>query len=258
MRFLRIITAAVLLFSVLLVSCGESKEIDVTPVRDAVSEMNGRNSVKGKYQLEITFGGGNVLYFSAGDVMFDRAGEKAFADLEHTYMGASSKLENYFSDGKMISVEDGKAISEKEDPDELFSLFPYCKIPDIGENPEGIKKISNSLGDMYEFSFEDGKKACDIIVGTEIYELAGVLKNPQKDKTEYGQVKCFYTVFGGKLKKCRYEFSVKLFDEIPYRPSYSVPEEEYTIDLDITANLTFDDSSEIKIPEYSGEVTESK
>ena len=65
-------------------------------------------------------------------------------------------------------------------------------------------------------------------------------KKPQKDLTEYGDVECIYTVKDGRIVSARFEFDMKLFDTPAYVPGYSVPEEEYTLNIHITAKVGYD------------------
>lgn len=248
---MRLRTAVCLLLSCLvLFSCGSEAKTDASVLIAAVEKTDSLSRVKGSYQMEITFGTGATLYFASGEVCFDRDSKEAYASLSQTYLGDSSAVLNYYRSGTMISVDDGEAIENSESPEELFSLFPYCLIPQYDEKCSGLKKSSNGSADTYSFSRSDGKEMCDMIVGGDLYTLSAVITEPQTEKTEYGSVSCVYTLGENGLSSVRYEFSVILYDKEPYVPGYSTPTDRYTLTLNVTARLTFDAESEFSIPEY--------
>ena len=97
-----------------------------------------------------------------------------------------------------------------------------------------------------------------LVIGDDIYSLVTVLKKPQKDKTEYSQAQCIYTVKDDKVVSAKYEFDVKLFDTPAYNPNYSQPESEYTLTIHVSAKVSYDFSQEnIVIPQYSDESSEN-
>lgn len=228
---------------------------DLANVQSAVDRTNSENPLSGEYVLEITFGEGSVLYYAKGDILWDRENFQAYGSFDQTYLGASAKLENYYSNGTMISVESGNAVEAQRTPDDVFSKFPYFKLPAAeGE----VIKGTNTLGDSYKFSINDTKSLSNLIVGEDIYSLVTVLKKPQKDKTEYSQAQCIYTVKDDKVISAKYEFDVKLFDTPAYNPNYSQPESEYTLTIHVSAKVSYDFSQEnIAIPQYSDESSEN-
>ena len=251
----KIISLLMLSLFLFLASCGE-EEIDISPLESAVSTRNSDEKISGKYLTEITFGAGSVLYYVEGDVNFDRTEKICSAKFKQTYLGASADGENYFKNGEVISVCDGEAISVSRDADELFSKFPYCKIT-IPADMKNPSVSENSLGKAYTFYTSDTKNIYDTTVGGDLYELAAVIKKPQKDKTVYGDTKCIFTVNGGTLVSVRYEFDVTLFDTPAYNPTYSVPESEYTVKLHINAKISYvSNGDDVSISEFSGEITE--
>ncbi len=235
---------------------GNSDIVDTTELNNAITSANNEKLLSGNYMLEISFGQGSVLYYANGDIDWDRENKKVSADFSQTYLGVSSDLKNYFSDGKMISVEDGKAVTVDRNADELLSKFPYFIIP----FPEKeVSKGSNSSGTAYSFKIENSKNLCENIIGGDIYSLVNVLSKPQKDKTQYGVADCIYTVKEGKIVSARYGFDIKLFDTPSYTPGYSQPEEEYTLTVHITAKVAYNAfGNEVTIGEYSKESEQSK
>lgn len=218
--------------------------------------VNSESRAEGEYLLSITFANA-VLYHASGDVAWDREAKTAFADFSQTYLGDSSVMLNYFSDGKMISVDDGEVEESERDAEELFSKFPYFKVLTHDSSGGGITVGRNSTGTTYTFNRTDTKDIFDKLVGGDIYALVFSIQNPQPEKTQYGETQCVYMVVDGKLVSCRYEFDVKLFDTPAYVPGYSVPEDEYTIDLHVSAKITYENFGDtVEIGSYSPEVSE--
>ena len=261
-RFLLIILAlAVTVF------CGcsdEQSDETVSAANDmnsAIEKANNETKLDGEYTLSLTFDKGKVLYHAQGDVAWDRAEKTAYAGFDQTYLGASVVMRNYYSDGKMISVADGESQVSDRKSSELFSKFPYFSLPKYDDSCGKITVGQNSAGTSYTFERSDAKQLFDVLVGGDIYSLVYSIKNPQPEKTEYGNVECVYTVSDGKIVSCRYEFDVKLFDTPTYIPGYSQSEDEYTIDLHITAKITYNSFGDsVAVEEYSAPIsdTESK
>lgn len=234
-------------FAFILVSCGTEEEtmVDeevVSSLNSAINATNNENKISGKYMLEITFGDSAVLYYALGNAAWDSAEGTASAVFDQTYLGVSSVGENYFADGKLISVDDGAVMEFDRDKDTLFSKFPYAKLPEYKSEYGNIAISASSLGKTYKIIRADTKELCDTVVGGDIYTIANVIKKPQPEKTEYGKTECVFTVKEGKVIGCRYEFDVKLFDTPAYIPggAYSVPESEYTLDIHVTAKVTYE------------------
>ncbi len=236
----RFLLLLILIFGVLGCSCG-SQQADITPLVQAVEKTNSAPSHKGDYQLEITFGSGSVLYFSAGDIQFDRDKKTAQAELSTTYLGLSSKVTNRYSDGKMVSVDNGETLEFEESADEVFSHFPYCPIPLPNTSDcRDFQTVDSNGKNAFSFVIPDGKPICDMIIGSDLYELAAVIKEPQPHLTRYGEVACTYSYDQNGLLVAKYSFEVTLFDRQPYTPGHSAPEEEYTLTLKIVARISFD------------------
>ena len=228
-------------------------------MNSAIEKANNETKLAGAYTLSITFDKGAVLYHAQGDVAWDREAKTAYAGFDQTYLGASAVMRNYYNDGKMISVADGEAAESKRDSAELFSKFPYFLLPMHDNKCGDITVGQNSSGTSYTFERNDARELFDVLVGGDIYSLVYSIKNPQPEKTEYGNVECVYTVSDGKIVSCRYEFDVKLFDTPAYIPGYSQPEDEYTIDLHINAKVTYNSFGEaVKVEDYSGTISETE
>lgn len=250
---MRKLICVLLTLSLFLASCGESEAAypeAANAVNSVVDSVNAESRLSGEYMLEISFGEGGVLYYAIGDVAWDRTDQTIFADFDQTYLGISSKMENYYSNGKMVSVEDGSAMTVERDASAYLTKFPYFSVPKP-EN-DSVAVGSNTKGDTYTFKISDSKSLSEALVGDDIYSLVNVIKKPQKELTEYGEASCVYTVSEGKLVSCRYEFDIKLFDTPAYIPGSSQLEEEYTITMHIVARLGYSEFGEdVEIPEYS-------
>lgn len=222
-------------------------------LNSAVSAVNAEASASGDYLLEITFGAGSVLYYAKGNIEFDRSEKKAFADFKQTWLGTADEVQNYYSNGIMLSVCDGESLSGDRDADELFSKFPYSKLLPC-EDGRSVTVGGNSLGKTFSVTRSDTEKICETVVG-DIYSLVTVIKKPQKDKTKYGDTTVTYTVSDGKAVACRYEFGVTLFDTPSYVPGYQPPESEYTVELKVSAKVTYSDFG-VEVREYPSEPEE--
>lgn len=235
---------SLLLVSVFVLCACEKDEFvkgNTEEVNAIVENTNSEEKLSGSYQLEITFGDRKTLYFAKGEIDWDRSSFIAHASFDQTYLGASGKTENFFENGKMITVSNGEKVETEHESESIFAKFPYFKIPLLNENCGEIKVGESSVGTTYSFKRTDANELSKMFVEEDIYELVGVLKKPQKDLTEYGDVECIYTVKDGEIVSCRFEFDMKLFDTPAYIPGYSVPEEDYTIDIHIVAKVEYDD-----------------
>ena len=220
--------------------CSEKTDPEVKlSLESAVSSVNGESRLECDYMLEITFGERNVLYYAKGDTQWDRSENRFSIAYDRTLIGESSRMESYFSDGRMQSVINGTAVEVNDAEGDMLSTFPHFEIPACyGENL--ISVSDNSSGKAYKFIAEDTKALCDAIVG-DIYALATVIKKPQPEKNQYGEAQCIYTVKEGRIVSVRYEFDVKLFDTPASTANYTPPESEYTLDLHVVAKLEYTD-----------------
>lgn len=254
----RIAVCFIIAVLTLFCSCSENIEktdsATVNEINTAIETVNSEKRLSGNYMLEFSFGENVTFYYSAGDIDWDRENEKVSNVFNHTYLGQSSKAANYYSDGKMISVENGEAMTIDCQPDEIFSKFPYCTLDKYSDSYGSVTISENASGKSYSFTRNDTASLCEKIVGGDIYDLVAVLKKPQKDKTEYGETNCTVTVVDGKVVSCRYEFDMKLFDTPSVVNGYTPPEEEYTLNLHISAKVEYDSfGKDVEIKEYSKE-----
>ncbi len=249
----------------LLWSCGAEDKTNIEQLNSAINAHNSQKKFSGNYLLDITFGNESAgqygtLYYAAGDMEWDRDAKKAYAKFNQNYLGTAYIMENYFSNGTMISVEDGKAIESERNADDLFSMFPYYSLLTYDESLcKNIAKGNNVAGTSYTFERSDTKAIFDKIFGDGIYDIivsTTTMTSPQKDKTKYSNAKCVYTVSEGKLFSCRYEFDMTIYDTPAYIPGYTQEESKYTLELHIVAKVEFDSKGEIVIDDYSGAVSD--
>jgi len=258
--------AVVLSALLLLCSCGAEEETFINELNSAIDAHNSEKRFSGNYLLDITFGNESsgeygTLYYAAGDVTWDREAEKVYAKFNQNYLGTAYVMENYFSEGVMISVEDGKAIKAERDSESLFSMFPYYNLlPYDSEFCDNISKGTNISGTYYNFERTDTKAIFDKIFGDGIYDIivsTTTMTSPQKDKTEYSNTKCVYTLSEGNLLSCRYEFDMTIFDTPAYIPGYTQDESKYSLKLHIVAKVEYDREGEIVINDYSGDISDA-
>lgn len=257
----KLFTIIILLTALLICACsGESAQSDPEIYNTlclAIGETNSFSRLSGEYMLEITFGDSVTLYYALGNVAFDRESLSASAEFTQTYLGDSSKSANYASNGKTILVDDGVAYETGHDINELMQKFPYAKL--MSPNNESEITVSESrVGKSYSVVLKNSMEISETIIGSDLYDLASVIKKPQPEKTQYGDISCIYTVSDNKVVACRYEYDVKLFDTPSYVPGYSVPEDDYTLDIHIVAKISYVDfGSEAEIKEFEGSLAES-
>ncbi len=249
------------LCSVICACGGEGEKADneanAKVLNAAIQAVNDETRLSGEYMLEVTFGEGTTLYYAMGDVAWDRSALTAYAEFDQAYLAASSSVKNYYSNGKMISVDGGEAIESERKSEELFAKFPYSEISPYGKNCGDIKVGSNSIGTTYTFTVGNAKALSNTIIGEDIYTIAKVLKKPQPEKTQYGDIKCIFTVSDERIVSCRYEYTLKLFDTPAYIPGYSVPESEYTLDVKVVAKISYNTfGNDVIINEYPNETVE--
>ncbi|MBQ3229640.1 MAG: hypothetical protein IJO64_00315 [Clostridia bacterium] len=250
-----IVRALCLVLSLAAVLCGCSSENKasaeaVAELDSAIKATNGSDSAKGSYVLEITFGESSVLYYAKGDIEFDRAQKKAYADFDQTWLGSAVSVQNYYSNGRMTSVTNGEPLELERDENELFSKFPYSMLLPLEEDAS-IVLGNNSFGKTFSLARTDTSQICETVVG-DIYSLVSVIKKPQRDKTKYSDASVIYTVSEGKVVSCRYEFTAVLFDTPAYVPGYQPPESEYTVEVKVSAKVSYSEFGEsVSVPDYS-------
>lgn len=250
-----------LVFVTLLFGCSDTKKqstVDTEALNKRVKTVNAETKLSGEYMLEITFSEGVTLYYAIGEMEWDREAKTAFTEFSQSYLGISGETENYFKGEKLTSVSGGEARVSDRKNEEFFSKIPYSKMPLYNESCKEADFSETSSGIAYSFVRSDTEKLSKMFVEDDIYELVTVLKKPQPEKTEYSDMKCVYTVKDGRLVSCRFEFDMKLYDTPSYVPGYSVPEEEYTIDIHINAKITYKQfGKDVSVAEYSESVSES-
>ena len=222
-----------------------------TELKSAIDSANGESLVSGGYLIEITVSG-VTIYYARGDISFNRSEGRAYNDFSQTYMGQSAAAQNYYADGKLVSVEKSGVTTFDRTQEQILGKFPYAKLIALPDEVVSVAEKSSSVGKTVELVRKDTEIICNSVIGEDLYSLASVIKKPQTDKTRYSDTKCIYTLNDGKVVSCRYEFTVTLFDTPAYVPGYSVPESDYTVDLDIVAKVNYSDfGSGVTVPEYS-------
>ena len=254
------ITVCLLALS-LLCGCADSGIIEsreLTELNSAIGSVNEESLVSGGYMIEISVSG-VTIYYAKGNVAFDRSENAAYNGFSQTYMGQSSAAQNYFADGKLVSVEKAGVTSFDRTNEQIMGKFPYSKLHALPDRVSGFFEKSSSVGKTYELVRDDTATICDSVIGKDMYNLVSVIKKPQHDKTQYSDTKCVYTVKDGRVVGCRYEFTVKLFDTPAYVPGYSVPESDYTVDINVVAKVNYNEfGDKVTVSRYSeSEIKES-
>ncbi|MBQ5837985.1 MAG: hypothetical protein IIW39_04855 [Clostridia bacterium] len=243
-----------LALSVLISGCADSGNTSdklISELNGAIGSVNSEDRASGEYLIEITVSG-VTLYYASGDIAFDRKADVAHNEFTSSYMGNSVVSQNYYSNGKLVSVEGTNSNVLDRTSEQIMGKFPYAKLLELPDEVSDVTEKSSSVGRTVELTRQDTAKIFETVVGDGIYSLATVIKKPQTDKTQFGDTKCTYTVKDGRAVGCRYEFTVKLFDTPAYVPGYSVPESEYTLELSVVAKVNYDCfGNDVKLYEYS-------
>ncbi|MBO4452373.1 MAG: hypothetical protein J5793_00405 [Clostridia bacterium] len=218
-------------------------------LNEAINAHNAPGTLSAEYSLEISTLSGSSIYYVKGAFDADRTAKKAYTSFAQSWLGSTAEGENYFSGGKVYSLSEDCEVYESTPDYDILALFPYIDIPLYGDSCKGLSKGENARGVSYTYTIVSDPEFCKKFTG-DIYTLAYTIKEPQTDKTEYGDIRCTVTVADGVLLSFICEFDVKLFDKPAYIPGYSVPEEEYTTNLHVSAKLNYKDFSG-GIPEYS-------
>ena len=242
-RLLPLLLAAV----ITLCACGDNNAY-VDELHSVVADHNASDRKGGSYLLEIYVGdeAATTLYYAHGDFACDKTAKKAYTSFSQSWFGFSSKAENYFADGIVTNITDGEVITTERSAEELLSMFPYLDAPFYGDDCFGLARVNNSRGYVYTYTCRDGKGISESVVGGDLYQLAYVIKDPQPEKTVYGDVVCSAGVSDGKLTSLGFEFDVTLFDTPSYVPGYSQPESEYSLTMHIVAKVNYSDEFELK------------
>ena len=242
------VLAAVLVSASLL--CGCSEKTDYAPeLNAAVENRAAQKKLGGECMLEITVPeSAAAVYYLRGSFSCDKSQKTAYLEFDQTWLGMSSRAFNYFSGGVVTNITDGERFEEPREAEELLEKFPYFA-PEAAPGSGGeVSRTEAAKGYSYTYTRKNGAEFCKTVVGEDIYGLVPVLKQPQPEKTVYGDVRFTCTADGDALLSYGCEFDVTLFDTPAYVPGYSVPESEYTIKLHVTARITYADG-EITVPE---------
>ncbi|MBO4276807.1 MAG: hypothetical protein J5925_00230 [Clostridia bacterium] len=240
---------ALLLAALLL--CGCTAKPDYAPeLNAAVQNRAAAAKLGGECLLEISVAGSATpVYYLRGSFSCDKEAQTAFLEFDQTWLGQSSKAFNYYSGGVVTNITDGEEFTQPREANELLAKFPYFA-PDPHREGDGeITRTEAAKGFCYTYVRKNGAEFCESVIGGDIYALVPVLKQPQEDKTVYGDVAFTCAADGETLISYGCEFDVTLFDTPAYVPGYSVPEEEYTLKLRVTMRITYSDG-EITVKSY--------
>ncbi len=230
-RVFCIILAFAMLFAA---ACSDDGQSEIrAEMESALDEVNGEARLSCNYLLEITFDGSKVLYYAKGNACWDRDDLRITTIYDRTYLGNTLRMESYLANGENYSLVDGTPVKIDSISGNMFEQFPQFRLPSVGEEGE-ISVSDNLAGKAYKFAPEDAEALCQALVG-DIYGIAQVIEVPQRDKTEYSNAQCVYTVKDGRIASARYELDIKLFDT----PMLSKDEEDYTLDLHVSAKLEY-------------------
>ncbi len=237
------IAALIAVLLLLLTSCGGNAELYRQSVSDAAEQTNLLTRFEADFFLEVTFDDSKAtLLYRNGSFGIDREAKRLFSVDSQTLLGTSVKVTT-FCDGKTVYREAGqnKTASKLEEAD-VFSVLPYFPMPVFkAEDMLDVEPRTVDDGTQYVFSVKNAK---DFILaasaGDEIYTLA-MLNKPQKDKTEFGNLNCSYTVgtLGGRecVTSQLYSFDMTLYDTPPYAAGADIDPEDYKLELNFRIRI---------------------
>lgn len=260
-RRIRFLTLLLLALSMLLCGCETSPEEQYGESYETVSLLHKAYGeiTRGElgFMMEATFrdpdtGETGVLYFLQGNGRYDTQAETAWQSFDATLLGASYHSEEYFAKGDKVHLENGEVYHLPTKAEEFFRAFPYCTIPLPPLSAlTALEQDPVTGGTLYKLVFTQGQKQlAEETWKLDLYGLAGIA-NPDYDKESYGDMTYTITEKDGKIRSILVEFSVSIYKKAGYTPGYTPKEDDYRLDLKLTAKVEIKDQGEaVNIPVY--------
>ncbi len=256
------LTALALCVAVLLCACGETSPREqygesygtVRLLHDAYKEI-----VRGElsFLMEASFrdpdsGETGVLYFLQGEGRYDKQEEVAWQAFDATLLGASYHSEEYFSQGDKVHLEAGEVYHLPTEAQAFFQAFPYETIPlPALDSLTAMEQNQSGKGMLYKLVSSAGQKQLvEEVWKLDLYSLAGIA-NPDYEKESYGEVT--YTILeqDGNIRSIMVELTVSVYKKAGYIPGYTPSDDDYRLDLKITAKVELKNQGEtVEIPVY--------
>lgn len=209
------------------------------------------------FMLEATFrdednGKTSTLYYMQGDAKFDSKNDLAWQKFTATLLASTYNAEEYYQNGKKIHLENGETFELEAPHDTFFGAFPYCKVTlpafsDVGT----LTAEANGDAMLYTLTSAVGQKALLELWQLDLYALAGVVV-PNREKEMFGDVTYLFSVKDGRLSSVTVKLTASIYETPAYTPGYTPDDENYRLDLNITAQISVKALGEtVEIPIYS-------
>jgi len=242
-----------LCFALLLSSCNA---LHYDSIEQYVNATNGLTKYSANFFIQVGFADGSVsLLYLNGSYDVDKQSGVLYRDGSETYLGDSWHETEFFENGCLYNAEGDDKYAVTCTLDDVLAQTIYRMLPQIdSENAYKISEASNAGGRLFSFGAKNMQEYEFEIVGDNIYALAA-LNVPQKDKTQYTDLKCEYTVsdkFGTEMVTAwQIQYGMSLYDTPPYIPGKAVNEEDYRLDINVRIKVVINSVGEdVVLPEY--------
>ena len=209
------------------------------------------------FMMEATFrdddsGETGTLYYMQGDVKYDKNADLAWQKFTATLLAATYNAQEYYQDGKKTHIENDKTVVLDTASEAFFGAFPYCMAPiPAFADVRALNTETGSGTELYTIKTSVGQKELLTLWQLDLYTLAGVVV-PDRDKESFGDVEYTFAVKDGEIKSMTVKLTASIYETPAYTPGYTPNEEEYRLDLYLTAQISVKATGDaVEIPTYS-------
>lgn len=226
----------------LLASCGDSDQ-HREAITGATAETNLLQCFEADFFVEITFDSSRAtLLYRNGSFSIDREAERLYCVDSQTLLGTSAKVITFCEDGVLYRESGKNKTASDTDAAEVFASMPYMPMPEFAaEDIYGIEQHNADGSTQYIFNVKNADDFMRLAsAGDEIYKLA-MLNKPQKDKTQFSDLKCNYIIGSIDGKDCvtsrQYSFDMTLYDTPPYAAGANIDPDDYKLELNFRIRI---------------------
>lgn len=223
------------LICLLLSSCASVPYDGVFAASQATRDLQ---KYSANYYIEVTLADGSItLLYLNGSYSVDREKGLVMRDSSQTYLGDAWHETEYYDGEMLYNAEGDDRYKLACSLGEVLQQSVYALAPVIPEEKVfHLSASDNSAGRMYRFEARDMSQFQFDTVGDSIYTLAA-LRKPQKELTEYTDVRCEYTVGEVDGTEClstwQIEYGMSLFDTPPYAAGTKQDIDDYRLDISV-------------------------